>query len=100
MSLMTISEITLSIILSQTGKFDIGLNWSSRSVGVTFATGVIISNLYLFGQEPVLRQVFIISVNGIQKISENLFIPSPAAEDLVSLTTLSSSDILDYRKMF
>ena len=72
MSSTTISDMTFSKILSQIGKFEIGLNCSTFSVGITLATGVINSILYLAGQEPVLRLVLIIWASGSQKNKENL----------------------------
>ena len=74
MSFMTISDITFSAILLQIGKFEIGLRFSIFSGGQTFGIGVISSTLYLAGQVPVLRLVLIITVNGVLKKTENLFI--------------------------
>ena len=73
MSSTTISDMTFSNILSQIGKFEIGLNCSSFSVGVTLAIGVMSSILYLAGQDPVLKLVLIIWASGSQKNTENLF---------------------------
>ena len=78
--------MTLSNILSHTGRFEIGLSCSNFSVGVVFGTGVMISCLYLLGQVPDLRQLFIISVRGVQKNPENLFsIFAGISPDIVDL---------------
>ena len=71
MSATTSSEMILSKILSQTGKFEIGRIWSTFSVGVTFGMGVISSDLYLAGHEPVLMLVLNISARGMQNKLEN-----------------------------
>ena len=64
-------EISFSAILSRINNQLMFLNWSKFFVGISFGTGVTISNLKISGHTPSLIEALIRLAIGFARFSEN-----------------------------